>query len=472
MGVLNPNSTGYVHPNEPNLTRIENSMDYDEQGRPVIRTLINTSTVTISGPVNILSTVTVNSTPDNPVHVHLTEVGIFGTLTNFVPIQGTVTATQGTSPWLITGTVSLSSASLSALENISVQNNVSATITGSVLVSNFTSTVQVSNFTSTVIVSSLPAITGTVTVSNFTSTVHVDNIPTAITVTNFTSTVQVSNNITATITSLPAITGTATVYQGTIPWIVQPTSTATDVIIADSTYELNLARGLVDGQYPFFRSALNPSCDQNVETSIWVEGGIYPHGTWTSAQKLYVISTSASDTGQSIYIEGLDSNYDYQTETVTTNGTTAVATTKNFIRIWTATVTSAGAGSANVGEITFRLVSGTGAVVAHIGATLGITKLSQFTVPRAYSAYVQYGDCTTYHAGAGNVGTLLKMMVRPLNGSFVTAFIAEVAGGNPYRNDFTVPMKLTEKSDVDVRVTVDTSNTKVSANWQIILIPN
>ena len=249
-------------------------------------------------------------------------------------------------------------------------------------------------------------------------------------------------------------------------------SQETDVVLADSNYYMNVARGLVSGQSVVLRSGYLPDTTQNVETSIWVEGGIYPHGTWTSAQKLYVISTSASDTGQSIYIEGLDSNYDYQTETVTTNGTTAVATTKNFIRIWTATVTSAGAGSANVGEITFRLVSGTGAVVAHIGATLGITKLSQFTVPRAYSAYVQYGDCTTYHAGAGNVGTLLKMMVRPLNGSFVTAFIAEVAGGNPYRNDFTVPMKLTEKSDVDVRVTVDTSNTKATANWQIILIPN
>lgn len=192
------NSTNYFHPQESNLLNVHKAMEYDGQGRPVLRTTINTSTVEITGPINILSTVTVSSTPENPVHVHLTEIGTFGTLTNFVPVQGTVTATQGTSPWLITGTVSLSSASLSALENISVQNNVSATITGSVLV------------------------------SNFTSTVHVDNIPTAITVTNFTSTVQVSNNITATITSLPAITGTATVYQGTIPWTVTGTVTVSN----------------------------------------------------------------------------------------------------------------------------------------------------------------------------------------------------------------------------------------------------
>ena len=166
----------------------------------------------------------------------------------------------------------------------------------------------------------------------------------------------------------------------------------------------------------------------------------------------------------------MDADYNLINETVTTTGTTAAATTKNFIRIHTATVVSND--TPNVGEITFRLTSGVGTVVAHIGAGLGITKLSQFTVPRNYKAYVQYGDCTTYHAGAGNVGTLLKMMIRPFGGSFVAAFVALIAGGNPYRNDFAVPMMLPAKSDIDVRVTVDTSNTKASCNWQIILIPD
>jgi hypothetical protein len=272
------------------------------------------------------------------------------------------------------------------------------------------------------------------------------------------------------------VSGNVTAFQGTDPWTVDGnvsiTNPATDITIADSTYEMNVARGLVDSHSAVLRSAYLPDSTQNIETSIWVEGGIYPFATWSSAQKLYVISTSVSDTGQSIYIEGLDSNHDYQTETITTSGTSAVATTKNFLRIWTATITSSSSGAANAGEITFRLTSGVGTVVAHIGAGLGVTKLSQFTVPRNYSAYVLYGDCTTYHSGAGNVGTLLKMMVRPFGGSFVAAFIAEVAGGNPYRNDFAVPMKLTQKTDVDVRVTVDTSNTKATANWQIILIPN
>lgn len=145
MGVLNPNSTSYVHPNEPNLVRMENSMDYDAQGRPVIRTIINTSTVQITGPVNILSTVTVSSTPENPVHVHLTEVGTYGLLADFVPVKGIVTATQGTTPWVITGTVALDQTTLNSLEYITVQNNVTATITGTVSVSNFPTSLTITN---------------------------------------------------------------------------------------------------------------------------------------------------------------------------------------------------------------------------------------------------------------------------------------------------------------------------------------
>ena len=64
-----------------------------------------------------------------------------------------------------------------------------------------------------------------------------------------------------------------------------------------------------------------------------------------------------------------------------------------------------------------------------------------------------------------------RMMVRPFGGSFICAIIAEVVNGF-YRNDFLVPLKITEKSDIDVRVIADANNTIASANYQMILIPN
>lgn len=200
------NTTSYVHPQESNLLNIHKTMQYNSTGQPVAR-----------------------------VHV------------DGITLEGDV----------IVDTVSLSSSTLAALESINVQNNVSATITGSVLVTNFpttstvfqgtdpwvttitnwpalqyvngvlyavqsgtwtvgvTGTVSVSNFTSTVNVASMPAITGTVTVNG------------SVTVTNFTSTVNVASMPSVTITNTSfAITNfptTSTVYQGTDPWVVTGT---------------------------------------------------------------------------------------------------------------------------------------------------------------------------------------------------------------------------------------------------------
>ena len=353
MADIRTTTTNYVHPTDPNLLNIHKAMQFNSTGQPVLRTHVDG--ITLEGDV-------------------------------------------------IVDTVSLSTSTLAALESISVQNTVS------------------------------------VTVSNF-----------------------------------PAYPTTSTVYQGTTPWVITGTvnvsNTQTDLTVADSNYYMNLARGLVDSQYVFSRSAMNPDVSQDVETSIWVEGGIYPHGTWTTAQRLYVASSSALDTGQTIFIEGLDSSYNYTTATITTAGLTAVSTTQTFIRIHTATIISASNNSANAGEIRFRIGSASGTVVAHIRAGFGITKLSQYTVPAGYTAYVVYGDATSFRGGSGNIGTQVRMMVRPYGGSFLCAFIAEVVNGY-YRNDFTVPMRITEKSDIDIRVIADANNTIASCNYQMILIPN
>jgi hypothetical protein len=52
---------------------------------------IGSSNIQIFGNTNIIDTVTVTSTPQNPVHVHLTEIGTGNVLlTDYVPIQGNV----------------------------------------------------------------------------------------------------------------------------------------------------------------------------------------------------------------------------------------------------------------------------------------------------------------------------------------------------------------------------------------------
>lgn len=53
MPILNPNSTNYEHPWEPNLSDLHTAMDYDANGEPAIRVLSN-----IQGDITITGTVT------------------------------------------------------------------------------------------------------------------------------------------------------------------------------------------------------------------------------------------------------------------------------------------------------------------------------------------------------------------------------------------------------------------------------
>lgn len=414
MGVRNPNSTSYVHPDEPNLLNLHKAMEYDVDGVPHVRVSLGSDNITVSGNVNVLDAVRVNNTEAQMIPVYL--------------VGNVLTVNQGTNPWVVTGNA-----------NVSVIGNVAG-------------------------ITTLPAITGNVNVNNFPSNVSITQLP-GISIVSLPE-VEIKNDTGNAI----AISKNNTVNSSTNRIYV---SMETDAVVADSNYYMNVARGLVPGHSSVERSAYMPATP-STETSIWVEGGIYPHGTWTSAGVLYIASSSEADTNLDIFVEGLDSNYNYQSENVFTNasnGTTTVTTTKQYIRIYTATVVSASSNSSNAGDIRFRITSASGTVVAHIGPSLGVTKLSQYTVPAGHTGYIQYGDVATFKNGAGNQSGLVKMMVRPFGGAFVAAFMAQVSNGY-YRNDFTVPLPVPAKADVDVRILTDSTGATVSSNYQLILIPN
>ena len=142
MGVRNPNSTEYVHPDEPNLLNIHKAMEYRD-GVPHLRVNLGTDNITITGDVNILDNIRVNNTEQQSIPVHLTDDPIAVTGTFWQETQPVSIATMPTTPvtgtfWQATqpvsgtvsigtdGTVSLSATTLSALENIS------ATVSGTV----------------------------------------------------------------------------------------------------------------------------------------------------------------------------------------------------------------------------------------------------------------------------------------------------------------------------------------------------
>jgi len=131
------------------------------------------------------------------------------------------------------------------------------------------------------------------------------------------------------------------------------------------------------------------------------DGGVYP--TPTTAVSLEFISNDAADalddTGMhEITIVGLDANWAEQTVVVAahaTNGTTAVAITGTWLRVYRAYVSKSGtyasaSSGSHVGQITIRVASGgaTYAVISNTDFPRAQTECGAYTVPLGHTAYV------------------------------------------------------------------------------------
>ena len=85
---------------------------------------LGSANINIIGNITVPTVVNVASSPENPVHTHITEVGTSGNLLanniSYMPIGGNVIAFQGTSPWVTTATVSGGNVNVSNLPDVSV----------------------------------------------------------------------------------------------------------------------------------------------------------------------------------------------------------------------------------------------------------------------------------------------------------------------------------------------------------------
>jgi hypothetical protein len=133
MGVRNDNSTEYVHPDEPNLLNLHKAMQYNANGEPEIRTATAIEgNIIIEGDVNIPGNIAVFSTPELPVHTHITEVGTSGILdVPFMPISGNVIVSSGNIRITggnvnanVSGSVVVSSGNITVDGNVGVLGNV------------------------------------------------------------------------------------------------------------------------------------------------------------------------------------------------------------------------------------------------------------------------------------------------------------------------------------------------------------
>ena len=244
-------------------------------------------------------------------------------------------------------------------------------------------------------------------------------------------------------------------------WIVKSENTKQGKV-----WTQQVAEGTVVGSKFVHISGYNPDIDSpNAPETIGGVGGIYPWSALgNTARTVYFISTSASDVGCQFLVAGLDASFNEQTEVITLNGTSAVTGTKTWTRVNNMTI----AGSAiNVGTVTARLTSGTGTIIDLVAADEGYNATGIYTIPAGKTGYLMVGDASV---SKGDDVTI-KMYVREYGKAFRLAHIAEIYESY-YRYDFTIPIALPEKTDIDVRALAYVDNTRVTCNFDIILIDN
>lgn len=242
-------------------------------------------------------------------------------------------------------------------------------------------------------------------------------------------------------------------------------------------FELQVARGQVDGHNALFKFGINGDVGTSVET-VWAQGGTYAYPAAATVMK--ISSSSANDasagTGaRTISIAGLDANYNEISETVILNGQTEVNTVNSYLRIFRMYVVTAGSGATAAGTI----YAGTGTVTSGVPAniygmitlTANQTQMAFWTVPAGYTLYLT-GIYYSSANSTANASTNFQLIERPLNGVFRIQSSVRTAGNGDFVIDFHTPIFFLEKTDIEIRAVASAGASNVSAEFEGIYIKN
>jgi hypothetical protein len=246
----------------------------------------------------------------------------------------------------------------------------------------------------------------------------------------------------------------------------------------DENFNLQLARGQIYNHRHVFKYGFNAAVGTTDET-IWLQGGAY---TWPSAAAALDITSTdnvadapAGTGALTVTLEGLDANFDEISEVVTMNGQTAVVTTNSFLRLHRMYVTTAGSGLTNAGIIYASTGSQTAGVPdvattirSTIGADEGQTLQALYTVPNDYTAYL-----TVVHASSADASNASTITLRTREeGSAFRVKERFIVFESAHDRAHDIPIKINEKTDIEVLGDAAASTTDVAASFDLILVKN
>lgn len=232
--------------------------------------------------------------------------------------------------------------------------------------------------------------------------------------------------------------------------------------ILSGDFNLQVARGKVDGVRLINLYGYQASVG-GTWIPVWENATTYTYPS-NSGEQMTLYSSSASDTAVSVFIDGLDANYNIITETlILTNGTTGVTTVNSYRRINNMRITGA---NNPVGII--RLAnSGKTTTYAQINIDTGKTQWSMYTVPAGYTFYL---NRVTAAASATNAAKVLGYRVyQQFNG--LTSLLLQSPWIDMYETNRVVPNPYQEKTSIQWQVMSDTTS-QIGIRVEGLLISN
>jgi hypothetical protein len=235
------------------------------------------------------------------------------------------------------------------------------------------------------------------------------------------------------------------------------------------SFALDIAKGNIAGLSSVNKFGFNDQVPTSFEViALGSANFTYP----TSAGTVTVVSDDADDTSagtgaRTIKIQGLDGNYDFQEETITMNGTTNVNSTNTFLRVNRMEVLTAGSSNGMEGTITATIG---GNEQSRMEAEYDNQTLqANYTIPAGKTGYLTRIQATSTK---DNKAAFVGLFTRELNSVFKIKQLFEI-----YRNsvvvDFTVPLVIPEKTDIELRGKNEGSgNVSIGGTFDIILEDN
>jgi len=225
------------------------------------------------------------------------------------------------------------------------------------------------------------------------------------------------------------------------------------------------------GRNPVITTSTDPE-------DIWLTGGL--HTFQISAQTITIAAGDVADDGlgtvgagaNTICICGLDGDFNETSERVTLNGAASVATTKTFIRVFRAYVTSTGTyHGANTAAIV-ATYTGTSDGAFTIAAGAGQTEIGIYTIPagkvgllHSIKIQVDSGKTATIHAhtnpNADDVTSPFSGAKRLLKNFLLVQEVTWQPGK---------PITLTEKTDIWFEVALVSATTAAYVEFVIELV--